>query len=132
MSPEVMSRIEALRDEAVSLLEELVRVNSVNPNYPGIDRTSVIGGETRCNEILKERYEQAGLETHWAFDDPERKALVAAMESARIDSPRGRMTLSRAHNPVMDMYLRRVEGGRNKVVGIAAPALADPARGCKM
>jgi len=76
MSPEVMSRIEALRDEAVSLLEELVRVNSVNPNYPGIDRASVIGGETRCNEILKERYEQAGLETHWAFEDPERKALV--------------------------------------------------------
>ncbi len=76
MSPEVMSRIEALRDEAVSLLEELVRVNSVNPNYPGIDRASVLGGETRCNEILKERYEQAGLETHWAFEDPERKALV--------------------------------------------------------
>ena len=65
-------------------------------------------------------------------DMGKRKALVAAMESARIDSPRGRMTLSRAHNPVMDIYLRRVEGGRNKVVGIAAPALADPARGCKM
>ncbi|HEU4383676.1 MAG TPA: ABC transporter substrate-binding protein [Anaeromyxobacteraceae bacterium] len=61
-----------------------------------------------------------------------RKALIAAMESARIDSPRGPMTLSKAHNPVNDFYLRRVEGGRNKVVGIAAPALADPARGCKM
>ena len=61
-----------------------------------------------------------------------RKALIAAMESAKIDSPRGRMTLSKAHNPVDDFYLRRVEGGRNKVVGVAVPALADPARGCKM
>ncbi len=61
-----------------------------------------------------------------------RKALIAAMESAKIDSPRGRMTLSKAHNPVNDFYLRRVEGGRNKVVGVAVPALADPARGCTM
>lgn len=61
-----------------------------------------------------------------------RKEMVAAMESARIDSPRGAMTLSKAHNPVNDIYLRRVEGRQNKVIGVAAPALADPARGCKM
>jgi branched-chain amino acid transport system substrate-binding protein len=61
-----------------------------------------------------------------------RKELVAAMESARIDSPRGPMTLSKAHNPVNNIYLRRVEGKQNRVIGIAAPALADPARGCKM
>ncbi len=61
-----------------------------------------------------------------------RKELVAAMESARIDSPRGPMALSRAHNPINDIYLRRVEGKQNKVIGVAAPSLADPARGCKM
>ena len=61
-----------------------------------------------------------------------RKELVAAMETARIDSPRGAMTLSRAHNPVNDIYLRKVEGKRNRVVGVAAKALADPARGCKL
>jgi branched-chain amino acid transport system substrate-binding protein len=54
------------------------------------------------------------------------------MEDAKIDSPRGAMTLSKAHNPVNDIYLRRVEGKENKVVGVAAKALADPARGCKM
>jgi branched-chain amino acid transport system substrate-binding protein len=42
------------------------------------------------------------------------------------------MTLSKAHNPVMDIYLRKVEGKKNKVVGVAVKALADPARGCKM
>lgn len=63
-------------------------------------------------------------------DLSKRKELVQAMESAKIDSPRGPMTLSKAHNPVNDIYLRRVEGKENKVIGVAAKALADPARGC--
>jgi branched-chain amino acid transport system substrate-binding protein len=61
-----------------------------------------------------------------------RQALVAAMEKAEIDSPRGKFTLSKAHNPVQDMYLRKVQGLENKYVSVAAKALADPARGCKM
>jgi len=65
-------------------------------------------------------------------DTSKRAQLFAAMEKARIDSPRGPMTLSKAHNPVNDIYLRRVEGKQNKVIGIAAKALADPARGCKL
>ena len=39
--------------------------------------------------------------------------------------------ISKAHNPVQDMYLRQVVGKENKVVGVASKALADPARGCK-
>jgi branched-chain amino acid transport system substrate-binding protein len=65
-------------------------------------------------------------------DISKRDELVAAMESAKIDSPRGPITLSKAHNPVQDIYLRKVEGKENKVVGVAAKALADPARGCKL
>jgi branched-chain amino acid transport system substrate-binding protein len=61
-----------------------------------------------------------------------RKELVAAMEKAEIDSPRGKFTLSKAHNPVQDMYLRKVQGLENKYVSVAVKALADPARGCKM
>jgi branched-chain amino acid transport system substrate-binding protein len=40
--------------------------------------------------------------------------------------------MSRAHNPVQDIYLRRTENGDNKVVGVAWKALADPARGCRI
>jgi len=65
-------------------------------------------------------------------DLSKRKALEAAMEKARIDSPRGTFTLSKAHNPVQDIYLRKVEGNENKVVGVAIKALDDPARGCRM
>ncbi|NMG14095.1 ABC transporter substrate-binding protein [Aromatoleum bremense] len=59
-------------------------------------------------------------------------AMITAMESAKIDSPRGAFTMSKAHNPVQDIYLRKVEGRENKLVGVAQKALADPARGCSM
>ncbi len=60
------------------------------------------------------------------------KDLVAAMEKARIDSPRGSFTLSPSHNPVQNIYLREARGGENRVIGIAAENLADPGTGCKM
>lgn len=39
---------------------------------------------------------------------------------------------AKAHNPVQDIYLRVVENGENKVIGVAAKALADSGVGCKM
>ncbi len=65
--------------------------------------------------------------------DVSKKAeFAAALQKAKIDSPRGMFTLSKAHNPVQDFYLRQVVGKENKVVGIASKGLTDPARGCKM
>lgn len=64
-------------------------------------------------------------------DATKRPELVAAIEKARIDSPRGAFTISKAHNPVQDIYLRKVDGKENKVDGVAIKALADPARGCR-
>ena len=58
--------------------------------------------------------------------------LYKAMAAAKIDSPRGTFTLGKNHDPVQDIYLRRVEGKENKVVGVAVKALADPGRGCTM
>ena len=61
-----------------------------------------------------------------------KQALYKALESAVIDSPRGKWTMSKSHNPVQDMYLRVVENKENKVIGVAAKALADSGAGCKM
>lgn len=61
-----------------------------------------------------------------------RDALYKAMENAQLDSPRGMVGFSAAHNPIQDIYLREVKNGQNVVVRIAASAVADPARGCKM
>ena len=59
-------------------------------------------------------------------------ALYKAMEGAKVDSPRGKWTMSKAHNPVQDIYLRQVVGKENKVIGVAAKALADSGAGCRI
>ena len=59
-------------------------------------------------------------------------ALYKALESATIDSPRGKWTMSKSHNPIQDIYLRVVQNKENKVIRVAAKALADSGAGCKM
>ena len=58
--------------------------------------------------------------------------FAAAVQKAKIDSPRGTFSLSKAHNPVQDIYLRQVVGKENKIIGVASKGLADPARGCRL
>ena len=65
-------------------------------------------------------------------DISKKAEFAAAVQKSTIDSPRGPFTMSRAHNPVQDIFLRKVDGKDNMVVGVAAKALADPARGCKL
>ena len=65
-------------------------------------------------------------------DDKARPAMISAMETAKIDSPRGPLSFNKAHNPIQNIYLREVKNGRNEMVSIAQAAVDDPARGCKM
>jgi branched-chain amino acid transport system substrate-binding protein len=66
-------------------------------------------------------------------DIANKKYIIEAIGKAQIDSPRGKWTMSAAHNPVQDMYLRKVSGKENKVTGVAVPALDyPPADRCKM
>lgn len=58
------------------------------------------------------------------------KDMIAAMERMRIDSPRGVWFMSKAHNPIQNIYLRQVKGRENRFAGFAHKALADPGRGC--
>jgi len=76
--------------------------------------------------LLVQAMEEVGGNTE------DRQALIAALASQRIDSPRGEWAFSEAHNPVQNIYLREVRNGRNVVVGTPAKGLADPARGCRM
>jgi branched-chain amino acid transport system substrate-binding protein len=65
----------------------------------------------------------------------DRKAVIGAMEKVTVDSPRGKWRLSKAHNPVQDIYLRKVVGTENRYVSVAVKALDDdPAsvKACKM
>jgi branched-chain amino acid transport system substrate-binding protein len=68
-------------------------------------------------------------------DVTRKKELIAAMEKTSIDSPRGKWRLSKAHNPVQDIYLRKVVGVENKYEGVAVKALDDDPEmmaACKM
>ena len=68
--------------------------------------------------------------TKGAVDKP---ALIKAMEGAVIDSPRGQWRMSKAHNPVQDLYLRKVVGQQNRLVNVAVKGLDyPPADRCKM
>ncbi len=60
------------------------------------------------------------------------KSLHKAMETAKIESPRGPIAMSAQHNVVQDIYLRKVTAGENKVVSTIVSQLADPGTGCKM
>ena len=65
-------------------------------------------------------------------DFSNKKTLYGAMDSAVIDSPRGQWSMSPSHNPIQDIYLRKVENKENKVIGIAGKAVADSGAGCRM
>lgn len=65
-------------------------------------------------------------------DATKTKEIAAAVEAAEIDSPRGKFTLSKAHNPIQDIYLREAKGEENPMISIAAEKLDDPAKGCRM
>ncbi len=65
-------------------------------------------------------------------DIEDQDALIKAMEEAKLFSPRGEITFSKAHNPIQNIYLREVIDGENKVIDVPVAALEDPARGCKL
>src|SRR5947208_1998486 len=65
-------------------------------------------------------------------DTGAQKEVIAALEAVRLDSPRGPFRFSKAHNPIQDIYLRQVKGGKEVVLGVAMKGAEDPAAGCKM
>lgn len=65
-------------------------------------------------------------------DTVARDKVVAAMAAAKLDSPRGPLSFNRAHNPIQNIYLREVKGGKNAYVSVAQPNVDDPARGCRL
>jgi branched-chain amino acid transport system substrate-binding protein len=65
-------------------------------------------------------------------DTKDKAAFATALRKATIDSPRGKFTIGKNHDPVQDFYLRQVVGKENKAVSVAVKALADPGKGCSM
>ncbi len=73
---EVVRIIDSMEDEIVQTVSDLVQIRSVNPGYPGVDYEEEIGGETRANTYLKQKYEQLGLEVDMWEEAENRANLV--------------------------------------------------------
>jgi acetylornithine deacetylase len=58
----IRGAVASLHDDTIATLSRLIRTQSISPNYPGQDFDSIVGGETRCAELLAEVYRQAGAD----------------------------------------------------------------------
>ena len=61
-----------------------------------------------------------------------RGRALQALRAAKLDSPRGPISMSPAHNLDAEHLSAQGAGGQNQVVGIAAENLADPGTGCRL
>ncbi len=65
--------------------------------------------------------------------DAKKKAeMIKAMESAKLDSPRGPLSFSKSHNPIQDYYVRVARGNQNVMTNVIVRGLADPSTDCKL
>ncbi len=69
-----------MRDEIVDLTSQLVKRQSVNPNYPNSDAQKYLGGEKECNHFLESYLSSVGCKTDLFEKAKERTNLVATMK----------------------------------------------------
>jgi acetylornithine deacetylase/succinyl-diaminopimelate desuccinylase family protein len=78
----VLDIIDGMQDEIVQTIVDVVRIPSVDPNYSGVDRPAVLGGETRANQYIGEIYRRMGCETEFIEVEPQRSNLVGVLKGA--------------------------------------------------
>ncbi len=97
LSPDLAARIDAEIDtlfpQALEVLRQMVRVNSINPLFPGIARTDVIGGEAASGAIYAEYLSGFGFRLETVAPDPERPNYVLI----RTGSGGGRSLIVNGH-----------------------------------
>lgn len=78
----VLERIDSLKDILCEAISELVRIQSVNPSYPGCNYQEHVGGETRANQALAMYMERANCEVTWVELENGRANLVGVLRRA--------------------------------------------------
>ncbi|UUW90025.1 ArgE/DapE family deacylase [Pimelobacter simplex] len=65
----VLAAVDALADDLVATLSEVIAIPSVNPKYPGQVYDDVVGLEGRVSRLMGEIYEDAGADVeYWAVE----------------------------------------------------------------
>ena len=78
----VLYTIDSMRGEIVELTSQLVRRQSVNPNYPNSDASKYLGGEKECNRFLDAYLQSIGCKTDLFEKAKDRTNLVGTMKGA--------------------------------------------------
>jgi acetylornithine deacetylase len=77
---EVLSRVDAMRDELVDAIVKAVRIESVNPKYPGQIYEDVVGGEGEVSKFMAEIYRSAGADVDLFAIEPGRENAVGTIK----------------------------------------------------
>jgi len=93
----LLSVIDDCSSELLELLAGAIKIPSITPTYPGIDETSVLGGETRVNEYFQNYLNSLGLETKMVTKVTGRSNLVGKLKS----SGKGRSLIFNGHVDVV-------------------------------
>lgn len=75
----VLKVIDGMESRIASFCSELVRIQSVNPGFPGIVPEEVLGGEKECNQFLASKLEELGFKIDLFDVIPKRTNLVGTL-----------------------------------------------------
>ena len=75
----VAAEIDSMAGELTARVAEILRIPSVNPNYPGVNYDDHIGGEAASNRHLARLYEEAGAEIAWVDVAGNRPNLIGTI-----------------------------------------------------
>ena len=96
----VFEAIERMENDIAQFCSELVRIQSVNPGFPGIVAEEVLGGEKRCNQFLADKLKKLDLEIDLFDVIPERTNLVGTLKG----SGSGRSLILNGHIDTVPFY----------------------------
>jgi acetylornithine deacetylase len=75
----VFEQIATLQDELVQTVSDAVKIESVNPKYPGQIYDDVVGGEGRVSEYMAKVYRDLGCDTDLFAVEPGRENAVGVL-----------------------------------------------------
>ncbi len=79
----VLARIDALEGELVEALSQAVRIESVNPKYPGQVYDEVVGGEGEVSKFVAGIYDSLGCEVDLFAVEPGPRERGRGAEGSR-------------------------------------------------
>jgi acetylornithine deacetylase/succinyl-diaminopimelate desuccinylase family protein len=78
----VFARVNELQADLVEAVSEAVKIESVNPKYPGQDYDAVVGGEGRVSKFVGGVYESIGCELDLFAIEPGRENAVGVLKGS--------------------------------------------------